>query len=120
MDVDTIRSICTKLPAVTEDMKWGNDLCFMVAEKMFCVVVLDGPLKISFKVPDEEFDELCNLQEIMPAPYSARYKWVLVEKPHAFSKKQWEHYITQSYNLIRAKLPKSKLKKLDKSHQILK
>jgi predicted DNA-binding protein (MmcQ/YjbR family) len=76
---------------------------------MFCVAVLDGPMKISIKVTDEEFDELCNLPGIIPAPYSARYKWILVEKQTVFNKKQWESYITQSYNLVKAKLPKSKL-----------
>jgi predicted DNA-binding protein (MmcQ/YjbR family) len=109
MDLDTVRNICKRLPSVTEDIKWGNDLCFLIAKKMFCVAVLDGPMKISIKVTDEEFDELCNLPGIIPAPYSARYKWILVEKQTVFNKKQWESYITQSYNLVKAKLRKSKL-----------
>jgi predicted DNA-binding protein (MmcQ/YjbR family) len=114
MDIDTLRSICKKLPSVTEGIKWGNDLCFMIAEKMFCVAMLDGQLKISIKVPDEEFGELCNSPSIIPAPYSARYKWILVESPNVFNKKQWEHYIAQSYQLVKAKLPKKKLSELDK------
>jgi predicted DNA-binding protein (MmcQ/YjbR family) len=115
VDIDTIRNICKKLPSATEDIKWGNDLCFLIAEKMFCVVVLEGPLKISVKVPDEEFGELCNTQGIIPAPYSARHKWILVEEPSIFNKKQWEHYINQSYDLVRAKLSKRKIAMLDKA-----
>ncbi len=76
--------------------------------------MLDGPLKVSIKVPDEEFEELCNVEGIIPAPYSARYKWVLVEKPNLFSKKQWEQHIIQSYNLVKAKLPKRVSAQLDK------
>lgn len=106
MNVETIRNICTKLPAVTEDIKWGNDLCFSIGGKMFCAASLDGELKFSFKVPDEEFDEITGVKGIIPAPYVARYKWVLVEVPSIFDIKKWEEYITQSYNLVRAKLPK--------------
>jgi predicted DNA-binding protein (MmcQ/YjbR family) len=117
MDTDTIRNFCKKLPLVTEDIKWGNDLCFMVAEKMFCVVVLDGPLKVSIKVSDDEFNEWCNSPGIRPAPYSARYQWILVEEPTVFNTKQWERLVLQSYNLVKAKLPKSKLARLDKSNR---
>jgi hypothetical protein len=30
MDIDQLRAICTALPAVTEDIKWGHDLVFSV------------------------------------------------------------------------------------------
>jgi predicted DNA-binding protein (MmcQ/YjbR family) len=113
MDIEGIRNICNALPHVTEDIKWGNDLCFMIAEKMFCVASLTTPLKGSFKVTDEEFDELSNKPGIIPAPYVARYKWVLVEQMNVLSKKQWEHYLTQSYNLVKVKLPKKVLKELN-------
>ena len=58
MTLDLIREIAGKLPHVTEDIKWGNDLCFCIAEKMFCVTGLDDGSKVSLKVTDEEFDEL--------------------------------------------------------------
>ena len=112
MDVEAIRNICKGLPSVTEGIKWGNDLCFMVGKKMFCVILLDIPLKVSFKVTDEEFDEISNSQGIIPAPYAARHKWILVEDVNIFKKKKWEHYITQSYNLVKAKLSKMKLDQL--------
>ncbi len=114
MNIETIRTICTKLPLVTEDIKWGNDLCFLIAEKMFCVVGLSAPLQVSFKVKDEEFDELSSQQGIIPAPYVARYKWILVKNANVLTTKQWEYYICQSYNLVKAKLPKKALAQLDK------
>ena len=106
MNIESLRDYCRSLPAVTEDIKWGHDLCFSVAEKMFCVAALDGRLSVSFKVKDEEFDELSTSPGIRPAPYVARYKWVLVEEMSRLSRKEWEHYIKQSYDLVRAKLPK--------------
>ena len=112
MDIEAIRNICKEFPSVTEGIKWGNDLCFMVGEKMFCVILLNIPLKVSFKVTDEEFDEISNSQGIIPAPYAARHKWILIEDVNIFNKKKWEHYITQSYNLVKAKLSKKKLAQL--------
>ena len=106
MNIDKLREYCLSLPAVTEDVKWGHDLCFSIAGKMFCVASLEGPLSVSFKVKDDEFDELSNSPGMRPAPYVARYKWVLVEEVNALSRKEWEHYIKQSYDLVRSKLPK--------------
>lgn len=111
MNIDSIRAICKKLPDVTEDVKWGNDLCFLIGEKMFCVVGLEGPLSASFKVKDEEFGEMSSRPGIIPAPYVARYKWVMVEKPTALTKKEWEFYINQSYELVKSKLPGKKAPK---------
>ena len=108
MDIEVILKICRELPSVTEGIKWGSDLCFMVGDKMFCVVLLDGPVKVSFKVPDEEFAELSNSVGIIPAPYAARHKWILVEDIKVFSEKKWNHYINQSYNLVKSKLSKKK------------
>ena len=79
---------------------------------MFCVAPMDTPLKVSVKVTDEEFGELTNLPGIIPAPYVARYKWILVEDVSVFSEKKWEDYITQSYNLVKAKLSKKELEGL--------
>lgn len=112
MDTDTLRLFCLNLPAVTEDVKWDNDLCFSVASKMFCVSSLEPPFKIAFKVPDEEFEELSNTEGFMPAPYMARAKWVLVTDLSKLNKKEWEHYIYQSYELVKAKVPKKTRKEL--------
>jgi predicted DNA-binding protein (MmcQ/YjbR family) len=106
MDIESLRDFCRALPGVTEDIKWGHDLCFSVAGKMFCVAGLEGPLTFSFKVRDDEFDELSNSVGMRPAPYVARYKWVLAEEPGRLSRKEWEHYVRQSYDLVRAKLPR--------------
>ena len=89
---------------MTEDVKWDNDLCFSVGGKMFCVTSLDPPFKIAFKVKDEEFDELSNMEGFIPAPYMARAKWVLVTEPERLNKKQFESFIKTSYQLVKSKL----------------
>lgn len=92
------------LPGATEGLKWEDHICFMVAEKMFCITGSDGGTSI--KTSDEDFEELIERKDIIPAPYMARNKWVTVQRPTALKPKEWEHYITESYNLIRSKLPK--------------
>ena len=112
MNIEMLREICSSLTAVTEDIKWGNDLAFSVGDKMFCVASLEPPFSCSFKVPDDEFDELSNQNGFMPAPYMARAKWVLVTDPSNLNKKEWERYIKQSYELVKIKLTKKLREKL--------
>ena len=106
MNFDFLQELCSKWPGVTTDVKWGNDFVFSVAEKMFCVTSLEPPAKISFKVNDEEFEELSAREGFMPAPYMARNKWVLVTHPGKLTKKEWEHYVKQSYELVKSRLSK--------------
>jgi len=100
------------LPGVTEDIKWGNDLCFSVGGKLFCVAGLETPFKCSFQVKDDEFEELSSQEGFMPAPYMARAKWVLVTDASKLNKKEWEKYIRQSYELKKMKLTKKIRKEL--------
>jgi predicted DNA-binding protein (MmcQ/YjbR family) len=106
VDVQFIQAFCTKLPAVTEDIKWDNDLVFSIGSKMFCVVSLEPPFTCSFKVLEEEFEHLSQKDGFIPAPYMARAKWVQVIAPDKLSKKEWEHFINQSYNLVKDRLTK--------------
>src|SRR5687767_2630657 len=104
MDLEQLRSFCLSLPAVTEDVKWDHDLCFSVGGKMFCVASLDPPFTCAFKVRDELFEELSVRDGFMPAPYMARAKWVKVNKPASLGKKEWQLYVKDSYEMIKAKL----------------
>ena len=106
MDVDFFRKTCMALPAATEEVKWGNDLVFSVGGKMFYVTAFEEPFGCSFKVPDEEFEELSMREGFIPAPYMARAKWVQLKDTKVLSKKDWERYIRQSYELVKAKLTK--------------
>jgi predicted DNA-binding protein (MmcQ/YjbR family) len=94
------------LPFVTEDIKWGDNLVFSIAGKMFCLADLEPPLRVSFKVPEEEFTELTSSESIIQAPYFARMKWVTVLEESRLSQKEWENYLRQTFELVKAKLPK--------------
>ena len=106
MNVDDIQAICKKMVAVTEDIKWGHDLVFSIGGKMFCVVGLDQlPTTASFKVRDDQFEEMCSRDGFKPAPYVARYKWVWIDDTNKMNKTVWKQFIMQSYELVKAKLP---------------
>jgi predicted DNA-binding protein (MmcQ/YjbR family) len=110
MGIEKLRRFCLSLPHVTEDIKWGNDLCFCIGGKMFCVTGLDSsPTSASFKVKDEEFEEMSRREGFQPAPYMARHKWVYTADIENLSDQEWERYLRQSYELVKAKLPKKVL-----------
>ncbi len=107
MTIEDIQSTCKKLPGVTEDIKWGNDLCFTVGGKMFLVLGLDqSPTTASFKVTDEQFEELSERAGFKPAPYMAKHKWIYIDDINRMSSKECKAFITQAYELIKQKLPK--------------
>lgn len=112
MSIEFLQQFCKTLKGTTEDIKWGHDLCFCVGGKMFCVTGMEPPFSASFKVLDEEYDEMSVQNGIEPAPYMARNKWVLVTKSSALKKKEWEHHIRQSYDLVKEKLTKKVKKEL--------
>jgi predicted DNA-binding protein (MmcQ/YjbR family) len=106
MNIEELQSICHEWPGVTEDIKWGADLVFSVGSKMFCVVGLEeSPTSASFKVTDEEFEEMSSRPGFKPAPYVAKYKWVKIEDINKMKKTEWKKYLRQSYELVKAKLP---------------
>ena len=111
MTIEILQTICEKLSGVTQDIKWENHLCFNVGGKMFLVTSPDiVPHTATFKVSDEEFEEISQRKGFKPAPYLARYKWVHIDDINKLSKKEWEQFIQQSYQLVYDKLP-TKIKK---------
>jgi predicted DNA-binding protein (MmcQ/YjbR family) len=109
MTLDTIRSICRALPRVTEDVKWGHDLCFCVSGRMFAVVDLEAPHSIAFKCTPETFGDLIERPGIIPAPYMARNQWVQEQElGEVLGRRELEPLIRTSYELVVARLPKGK------------
>jgi predicted DNA-binding protein (MmcQ/YjbR family) len=109
MTIETLRKICQSLPGVTEDVKWGSDLCFSVAKKMFVAVNLEPPHQIGFKCTPETFGELVERPGIIPAPYMARNMWVQEQSlGETLTRRELEVLVRTSYDLVVAKLPKSK------------
>ena len=101
-DVDWIRKLCLSFPDVTEDMPWGDDLCFKVGGKIFVSMVLsDGRFpRITLKATPERFHELLEIEGIAPAAYVGRYKWVTLANCNVVPAPELENLIRQSYELV--------------------
>lgn len=112
MSIEFLRKYCVTFPGVAEDIKWKSNLCFCVADKMFCITDLEGPFRVSFKCTEEDFFSLIEREGISPAPYLARSKWVMVGSENGLSKKEWEFFVRKSYDLIVERLPKKTKVKL--------
>ena len=115
MDIESVRGYCLSFPHATENVQWGNDLVFKVAGKMFAVTVLEGDSKycLSFKCTPDQFLELTELDGIDPAPYSARYHWIALERFDVMTEKELKARLRNSYDLVFEKLPKKARKALE-------
>lgn len=111
MNIEQLRKFCLSFPGATEDVKWGNDLCFCVGAKMFCVTGVDSnDSGISVKCTPEKFAELTERDGIDPAAYVARYHWIHIKNLDAVTADELKSLIGKSYQLVFDKLP-SKIKK---------
>jgi predicted DNA-binding protein (MmcQ/YjbR family) len=104
MSVESIRRFCLSFPHATENLQWGDDLCFKVGGKIFALLSLSSvPPKLMFKCTPEKFVELVEQEDIVPAPYVGRYKWVSFERLDALPWGEAKDLIEQSYEMVAAK-----------------
>ena len=90
-----------------ETVQWGNNLVFKVAGKIFAIAALEpGDRWLSFKCSPEDYAELVERPEIVPAPYLARASWVALETQNALSAAETERLLRRAYDLVFQKLPK--------------
>lgn len=106
MNLEQLRKFCLAFPGATEDVKWGNDLCFSVGGKMFTVTAADSNEGgVSLKTTPENFAELTERAGIRPAHYVARYHWITIEDPAAVTPAELADLIRESYQMVFDKLP---------------
>ena len=104
MNVDWVREYCLSFAGATENLQWGDDLCFKVAGKIFAIVALESvPPRLCFKCTPEKFAELCEVEGIGPAPYVGRYKWVILDGLQILPRAELRDLIRQSYEMVAAK-----------------
>ena len=106
---DAIREYCLTFPHASENLQWGDDLCFKIRGKIF-VVGLDNA-QLCLKCPPETFAELIEREDIRPAPYVGRYKWVMLERLDAVRWDELRELIRESYEMVAAKAPAKTVKK---------
>jgi predicted DNA-binding protein (MmcQ/YjbR family) len=109
MNVDEIREYCLAFPEATENLQWGDALCFKIAGKLFVTLALTAvPQKVCFKCTADSFAELIEHEDICPAPYVGRYKWVILDRLDALPGNELRDLIRQSYEMVRANVPEKR------------
>lgn len=112
MNVEEVRKYCLAFPEATENLQWGDDLCFKIRGKIFATVALTAtPQKLCFKCAPEMFADLIEREDIRPAPYVGRYKWVILDRLDALRGGEMKELIRQSYEMVATKAPKGSAKK---------
>lgn len=108
MSIEQLDDLCQNWPGATRAMKWDVDLVWSVSGKMFVVMCALGPDRgrLSFKVGQDRFLELTGQPGFSTAPYMARSCWVSINEPADFSEAELANHVRQSYELVRAGLPK--------------
>ena len=105
-------AFCRRLPHATEDVKWKKDLVFSVGDKMFACLNAEKGDAISFKTDPATFARLTQQPGIVPAPYAARFYWVLVTSSKSLPLGMLQELIRESHRLVVEKLPAKTRRKL--------
>jgi predicted DNA-binding protein (MmcQ/YjbR family) len=105
MDIEMLREYCLSLPGTTEGLKWGDHLCFMMAEKMYLITSLDDT-SFSFKCDPEDFDALVARDGVQQAAYMAKRQWVMVASLQLMSEEELKERIRKSRALVLSKMTK--------------
>ena len=113
MDNERIREFCLSLPHATESVNWGHHLVFWVGDKaiggkMFALIHLDGEGTgvVWFHCGAERYQELLEIDGMIPAPYMAKAHWVTVERWDLMRQRGFEDELRKAHRLIFEKLPK--------------
>jgi len=117
MRLDDFNSFCENLPATTKVIQWGGAHVWKVGGKIFAIASFWGPnsknktlpkegSKISFKCSEFSYRILIEQENIIPAPYLARAKWVQIETDDAMGDEDIRSYIKEAHTIIVAKLTK--------------
>lgn len=109
MDIEAVRRYCLSLPDATEDLKaeWGDSLLFRIGGKIFASTSLSQvPHRMNLKCTAERIAELLEIDGVRRAAYVGRYDWIDVPLSGVFRDGELRELIHESYENIRAKLPK--------------
>jgi predicted DNA-binding protein (MmcQ/YjbR family) len=113
MDAERARAFLLTLPHVVETQQWGDNLVFWVGDKaiggkMFALIDLDSGLSkgvVSYSAGPERFNELLEVEGMIPAPYMARIHWVAAEHWGVLRNSEWEDAFAAAHAITLGKLP---------------
>jgi len=115
MDLDYIREYCLSFPGVKEEMPWEDHPAYKVGGKIFLISNLskENSNRLSIKCTPEKFNELVETENIIPAPYLARNKWITIQDGCRIRLKELKELIKESYRLVFSRLPAKTRKEIE-------
>lgn len=106
---------CSSLKSAAHIVQWRGASVWKIGGKIFAIHPDLGQgqeHKFSFKCSDLSYQILCELPDIIPAPYLARAKWVQLTTADALSDEDVRAYIKTAYEIISRKLTRATQKDL--------
>jgi predicted DNA-binding protein (MmcQ/YjbR family) len=102
MDIEKVRKYCLKLKGTMESFPFGEDaLVFKVANKMFCLAILNHPPKINLKCEPELAVELREKYDaVTPGYHMNKTHWNTISLDGSVPDKEILGWIYHSYDLI--------------------
>lgn len=114
MNKQSLLKLTRAWPGVSSEIKWQDDLIFMVDGKMFCGICVSGDEqgKFSFKVDADRFLEMTDRPGFRPAPYMARAHWVTLDDTTVVAQPELQQLVRRAYELVFAKLSQKRQREL--------
>jgi predicted DNA-binding protein (MmcQ/YjbR family) len=115
MNIETYRNFCLSFPGATEDLPFDeNTLCFKVMGKIFTICDIDEFESINLKCDPVKAIELREMYPdiVVPGYHMNKKHWITVSMNENLPEELINEWITDSYNLVVAKLPKKERDRL--------
>ena len=115
MNLEELRDYCMSKKAVEETLPFGPEtLVFKVMGKAFLLTGFDSnPVQFNVKCDPEKAIELRDRYNcVLPGYHMNKKHWNTILADDSVSNKQLKEWITDSYNLVVAGMPKIQQKKL--------
>lgn len=110
MNIEELREYCLSKPDTTESFPFDNvTLVFKVKGKMFALTNTDGDFTINIKCDPEKTIELREHYPcVLPGYHMDKKHWNTLLMDGSVINDMLKEWISDSYNLVVSKLPKSK------------
>jgi predicted DNA-binding protein (MmcQ/YjbR family) len=117
MNVEEIREYCLLMKEVAESFPFDNEtLVFKVNNKMFLLMSLDGPLRISLKCDPERAIELREqYAAVFPGYHMNKRLWNTVQIDGSIDDELIKEWISDSYRVVVASMPKKERTRIMKN-----
>ena len=98
------------LPGASIVHQWGDASVAKLGGKIFALLsgwATEGEPGLSFKCSDMAFEMLPTLEQVLPAPYLGRAKWVQVLPGAPLDDGELRAYVAEAHRIVAAKLTRT-------------